>query len=50
MGAIIWNWSCTPIPAIFVSYPNTKFKRFGYEHTSIGSVLRFSIGAVNYIN
>ena len=35
--AIIWNWRCTPIPAIFVSYPYRKFKRFGKEHTTICS-------------
>ena len=33
--AIIWNFRCAPIPAIFVSYPNTKFKRIEKEHTTI---------------
>jgi hypothetical protein len=31
-----------PIPAIFVSYPNPKLKRFQKEYTTIYSVLPFS--------
>jgi hypothetical protein len=26
--AIIWKFGCPPIPAIFVSYTNSKLKRF----------------------
>jgi len=48
--AIIWNWRCTPIPAIFVSYPYTKFKRFGKEHTTICSGPLFLKGIVYYFS
>jgi hypothetical protein len=35
IACFIWNFRCAAIPAIFVSYPNTKFKRFGKGQTTI---------------
>jgi len=46
--ASIWNFRCAPIPAIFVSYPNTKFKKFQKAYNTICSVPPFLIFIVEW--